>query len=280
MRNATNKVIIEVRVVGAPAARRPSTRKLASRRKTTVRRAALPVPATRRWPAWVHKTVVVVAVFLGAMAAVHFADARPREGGPRYGTFQDLFRPAPVATKHYRKHVAHRSHRAKTAVTHRRVYQKSRVVHRATPKRHVAQRATQQRRSVVASTPSPLKAATHFSGEVAHGGSQLISLMRSQIGTNPTGWSRQWCGKYLSDTLRRTGHRAGGNLARGYASYGSPTHAKVGAIAVMPHHVGVVTAVGPGYVKVIAGNHSGRSGNRKVGEGTYSMARVIAFRAP
>ena len=110
---------------------------------------------------------------------------------------------------------------------------------------------------------------------VASGGSQLVSVMRTQLGRNPTGWSHQWCGRYLDMVLRETGHSGGGNLAAGYAHYGRPAGAQVGAIAVMSHHVGVVTAVGPGYVTLISGNHGHR-----VGIGNYSRSRIIAFRMP
>ena len=112
------------------------------------------------------------------------------------------------------------------------------------------------------------------------GGSNLVRVALRYNGRNPTGLSRQWCGNFVDLTLRQSGHRGGGNLARGYASYGRPSAARVGAIAVMPHHVGIVTAVGPGYVTLVSGNHSGRSGHRTVGLGNYKMSRIIAFRAP
>src|SRR3954471_2003382 len=91
--------------------------------------------------------------------------------------------------------------------------------------------------------------------DVVSGGSQLIRLAMEHFGGNPTGWSHNWCGRFFAMTLEAAGHRGGGNLAAGYADYGLPTKAQVGAIAVMPHHVGLITAVGPGYVMLLSGNH-------------------------
>jgi hypothetical protein len=44
--------------------------------------------------------------------------------------------------------------------------------------------------------------------------------------------------------------------------------------------VGVVKEVQGGRVILVSGNHTGKSGNRKVGIGSYSMKRFIAFREP
>ena len=112
------------------------------------------------------------------------------------------------------------------------------------------------------------------------GSSPLVAVAMRYVGSNPTGRSHKWCGTFLDLALRQSGHSGGGDLARGYSAYGRPSPARVGAIAVMAHHVGIVTAVGPGYVTLVSGNHSGRSGHRTVGLGRYSMARIIAFRYP
>jgi len=93
------------------------------------------------------------------------------------------------------------------------------------------------------------------------------------LGGNPTGWSHIWCGRFLATTLEAAGHRGGGNLAVGYKDYGKPTHAQVGAIAVLPHHVGLVTASGPDYVVLLSGNHG-----HKVGVGRYASGKIIAYR--
>ena len=109
--------------------------------------------------------------------------------------------------------------------------------------------------------------------DVVSGGSQLIRLAMEHLGANPTGWSHNWCGRFLAMTLEAAGHRGGGNLAAGYADYGLPAKAQVGAIAVMPHHVGIVTAVGPNYVVLLSGNHA-----HKVGVGRYASNKIIAYR--
>ena len=109
--------------------------------------------------------------------------------------------------------------------------------------------------------------------DVVSGGSQLIRLAMEHLGDNPTGWRHNWCGRFLAMTLEAAGHRGGGNLAAGYADYGLPTTAQVGAIAVMPHHVGIVTAVGPDYVVLLSGNHG-----HKVGVGRYASNKIIAYR--
>jgi len=108
----------------------------------------------------------------------------------------------------------------------------------------------------------------------------LVALAMRYDGKNPTGWSHNWCARYLDMVLQEAGYPSGGNLARGYASYGQPTPARVGAIAVMPNHVGVVAFVGDDYVILVSGNHGGSSGHRTVGLGHYAMSRITTFRMP
>jgi hypothetical protein len=62
----------------------------------------------------------------------------------------------------------------------------------------------------------------------------MDSLAMRYDGNNPTGWSHIWCAHYLNMVLLEAGYPRGGNLAREYASYGQPTPARVGAIAVIP----------------------------------------------
>ena len=108
----------------------------------------------------------------------------------------------------------------------------------------------------------------------------LVALAMRDDGKNPTGWSYNWCAHYLDMVLQEAGYPSGGNLARGYASYGQPTPARVGAIAVMPNHVGVVAFVGDDYIILVSGNHGGSSGHRTVGLGRYAMSRITTFRMP
>jgi hypothetical protein len=145
------------------------------------------------------------------------------------------------------------------------------------PVMHSARRSVHATKTV--SQPLPERSASQECApseacdDVVSGGSQLIRLAMEHLGDNPTGWSHNWCGRFLAMTLEAAGHRGGGNLAAGYADYGLPAKAQVGAIAVMPHHVGIVTAVGPDYVVLLSGNHA-----HKVGVGRYASNKIIAYR--
>ena len=106
-----------------------------------------------------------------------------------------------------------------------------------------------------------------------------IEHARSEVGSNPTGWSHKWCAKFASDTLRKSGKRGcPGNTALSCLQAGSRIPGpRPGAIAVMRGHVGFVVSSSGNSVQVISGNHSGHSGHRAVGIGNYSKARVIAY---
>jgi hypothetical protein len=103
----------------------------------------------------------------------------------------------------------------------------------------------------------------------------LLHRAMRDVGRNPTGWSHKWCGKQMAMWAG-----GGPNLARDWAHYGKATTAKPGAIGVMNGHVGVVKEVQGNRVILVSGNHAGKSGNRKVGVGSYPMSRFIAFREP
>jgi uncharacterized protein (TIGR02594 family) len=118
----------------------------------------------------------------------------------------------------------------------------------------------------------------------AYGGvtsDSLVSEARKYIGTNPTGRGSLWCGAFMDLVLKRTGHRGGGNLAKGYANYGTRVSGpQVGAIAVLTRrgggHVGVVSGVDPnGNPIIVSGNH-----NRTVAESVYPAGRVTAYVLP
>ncbi len=106
-------------------------------------------------------------------------------------------------------------------------------------------------------------------------GAPLLSRAMRDIGRNPTGWSHQWCGRQMAMWVG-----GGPNLARDWAHFGRATAPKPGAIGVMNGHVGVVKEIQGNRVILVSGNHSGRSGNRTVGTGSYPMSRFIAFREP
>lgn len=107
------------------------------------------------------------------------------------------------------------------------------------------------------------------------GAPSLLARAMRDIGTNPTGWSHQWCGRQMAMWVGN-----GSNLARDWARYGKPTTPKPGAIGVMNGHVGVVKELQGNRVILVSGNHAGKSGNRKVGIGSYPVSRFIAFREP
>ncbi len=113
------------------------------------------------------------------------------------------------------------------------------------------------------------------------GGSSLVADARRYLGTNPTGRRSLWCGAFMDKVLRDTGHRGGGNLAKGYLRYGQRvSDPQVGAIAVMGRrgggHVGVVSGVDAnGNPIVISGNH-----NNTVAESVYPRSRILAYVMP
>jgi hypothetical protein len=103
----------------------------------------------------------------------------------------------------------------------------------------------------------------------------LLDRAMRDVGRNPTGWSHRWCGRQMAMWVGQ-----GPNLARDWARYGKATTARPGAIGVMNGHVGVVKEVKGTRVILVSGNHAGKSGNRKVGVGSYPLSRFIAFREP
>lgn len=113
-------------------------------------------------------------------------------------------------------------------------------------------------------------------------GYNLISRARSYVGTNPTGWHRLWCARFMAMIApRRAARLRNPNSARAWVHAGRRLRAcQVGAIAVLARgrrggHVGVVTACGPRGPRIVSGNHGHR-----VGEGEYSARRVLAFVDP
>ena len=113
--------------------------------------------------------------------------------------------------------------------------------------------------------------------------SPIVDEARRWIGTNPTGWERLWCAKFMNFILERTGYRgSGSNRADSFASYGHRIPGpQVGAIAVMSRgagggHVGVVSGFDrSGNPIIISGNH-----NRTVAEAAYPRGRIYAYVMP
>ena len=105
---------------------------------------------------------------------------------------------------------------------------------------------------------------------------RLVRVALRHMGSrNFTGRRGPWCGFAMNAFAREAGMPTiGSGRAIDWRSYGRPTGARAGAIAVFPHHVGIVTGVVGNKVQIISGNHGGR-----VGLGLYSMSRVVAFRS-
>jgi uncharacterized protein (TIGR02594 family) len=110
------------------------------------------------------------------------------------------------------------------------------------------------------------------------GGSELVSEARKYVGGNPTSRASLWCARFANMVLERTGHRGtGSDMASSFASYGHRISGpQVGAIAVMGHHVGIITGVDASGNPIMI---SGNNGNR-VREAPISRGRVYAYVMP
>ena len=106
---------------------------------------------------------------------------------------------------------------------------------------------------------------------------QLIAVAQRYIGARRfTAHARAWCADALGVWLHKAGYsNTGDGRAISYLRYGHPAPMRVGAIAVLKHHVGIVADVTPRGVVLLSGNHG-----RKVGYGLYSARRILAFRWP
>jgi len=113
------------------------------------------------------------------------------------------------------------------------------------------------------------------------GGSSAVAVAKRYLGTNPTRRGRRWCAEFMNLVERKLGRSGTGSaMAKSYANYGRRVSSpRPGDIAVLSRrgggHVGYVMSVQGNKVKLISGNHG-----RKVGIGTYSRSRVIAFVRP
>ena len=113
--------------------------------------------------------------------------------------------------------------------------------------------------------------------------SDVVNEAKRWIGTNPTGWERVWCARFMNFVLKRTGHPGtGSDAASSFANYGRRLWwPEVGAIAVMKRgknggHVGVVSGFDHnGNPIIISGNH-----NKRVGVGVYPRERIYAYVVP
>lgn len=114
-------------------------------------------------------------------------------------------------------------------------------------------------------------------GAVSVGG--LVAEAERHLGATGSivGMARAWCGAYARLVMRNvTGRDPGAsfNLARNWASLGSPSAPVPGAVAVARHHVGFIKAVEGNRILLVSGNHG-----RHVASGWYPIGRFIAFRS-
>lgn len=105
-----------------------------------------------------------------------------------------------------------------------------------------------------------------------------IDEARKHLGASGSivGMKRNWCAAFLNKVLKAAGKDGTDSLAAiSFRSYGEKISVRPGAIAVLPHHVGIVTAVHGKKVTLLSGNH-----RRKVAYGKYTRSRILAYRWP
>lgn len=109
---------------------------------------------------------------------------------------------------------------------------------------------------------------------------RVLARAIAYIGTNPTGWARDWCGKFMGILLPELAAKIDNpNWARDWAAAGPRTNSpKPGDIVVLARgrqhgHVGLLEKFDRhGNPVIISGNHGHR-----VGRGTYARSRVLAY---
>lgn len=114
--------------------------------------------------------------------------------------------------------------------------------------------------------------------------SELLQEAKKYLGGNPTGWRSLWCARFIAflrpaiaERLKRMGLNP--NWARDYAKLPGAKHSgNIGDLVVLSSrgsggHIGILKDFDErGNPIIISGNHG-----HKVGIGTYSKSRVIAY---
>jgi hypothetical protein len=122
-------------------------------------------------------------------------------------------------------------------------------------------------------------AALGLTGAMRYIESPWLDHAINDLGTNPTGWKRVWCARSMTMWLQKSGKR------------GCPTDAaiscleagerleepKIGAIAVLKHHVGIVKEIHDRHVVLVSGNNRGKPGARKVGISRFARATIVGY---
>jgi hypothetical protein len=167
------------------------------------------------------------------------------------------------ARSHYRHHPQYSS-------AHHRLHQSHHARRMYHPRHRLAhhQRSMHVRRSLRAQQVSSMAEGA--------GQERLVSVALRHMGSrNFTGRRGPWCGFAMNAFAREAGMPTiGSGRAIDWRTYGRPSGARAGAIAVFRHHVGIVTGIIGNKLQIISGNHGGR-----VGVGLYSMSRVVAYRS-
>jgi uncharacterized protein (TIGR02594 family) len=129
----------------------------------------------------------------------------------------------------------------------------------------------------LASKPKAIVRAPVSQAEAVAPSSNLVATARQYLGTNPTGWSKLWCGRFMAMVAPRAARLIGNpNLAINWAKLPGAS-GRIGDIAVLKrrggYHVGIVSGFDrSGNPIIISGNH-----NRRVAEATYPKHRVVAY---
>jgi uncharacterized protein (TIGR02594 family) len=118
-----------------------------------------------------------------------------------------------------------------------------------------------------------------LTGALRYADSPWLDHAINDVGTNPTGWKRVWCARSLNMWLQRSGKRGcGSDAAISCLEAGDRLpEPKVGAIAVLKHHVGIVTEINDRHVTLVSGNNRGRPGARTVGISKYARASIVGY---
>lgn len=115
----------------------------------------------------------------------------------------------------------------------------------------------------------------------------LLRRAERHIGTNPTGWARLWCARFLAMLAPHLARRLDNpNLARAWTRLPRAKTPAPGIIVVLSRgnnpragHIGVIKRVERRSLVVVSGNTIHR-GKRAVGINRYPMHRVIALIDP
>jgi len=101
-----------------------------------------------------------------------------------------------------------------------------------------------------------------------------VATARSQLGNGAIyGRATLWCARFVNYILEKLGYRGTGSDAAASFLSLPATDMHPGAIAVMRHHVGIVSGVdASGNPVIISGNNA-----RRVREGVVSARRVLRF---